>query len=75
MAGQHPGQTEDHNRDWDLSAPRTAGLLIEVFPVGKAGIVGVAVHNAGPASLSQDEAVMVLRRAAEQLAVSATWRG
>lgn len=66
-----PPRTVNHDHPGDTTQPRVAGLLIEIFPIDEPPGMGMAIHNAGPAPLSQDEAV----RAAEELDVSATWRG
>lgn len=68
-------RTTDNDYNGDTTRPRTAGLLVEVFPIGKPGVVGLAIHNIGPEPLSQDEAVRVLANAVLQLNESATWRG
>ncbi len=69
------GRTVDNTYDGDTTQPRTAGLLVEVFPIGEPGVVGIAVHNTGPEPLTQDEAVRLLASAVMQLDASATWRG
>jgi hypothetical protein len=64
----------NHDVDFDVSAPRSAGLLLEIFPIGQPGRVGLSVFNVGPETLSQAEAIRTLLAAAEQLAASGTWR-
>lgn len=68
-------RTSRDDKDYDVSAPRSAGLIVEVFPIGEPGKVGLAVHNAGPERLTQDEAVALLLQAAASLDASATWPG
>jgi hypothetical protein len=51
----------------DLPVPRSAGLLVEIYPVGQPGVVGLSIHNTGPYALAHDEAVRLLRNAAERL--------
>jgi hypothetical protein len=49
------------------TAPRTAGVLVEVYSVGKPGTVAHTVHNVGPVELSRVEIVRLLRSAADAL--------
>lgn len=65
---------KNHEYDGDTTQPRTAGLLVEVFPIGKSGVVGIGIHNIGPQRLAQDEAVRLLANAVMQLNESATWK-
>lgn len=44
---------------------RTAGVIVEVFPVGQPGIVGIRVRNTGPLDMTPAEMASALRQAAE----------
>lgn len=49
------------------SSKRSAAVLVEVYPVGKPGTVGITATNLGPEPLSTQEAVELLRTVADQM--------
>ncbi len=57
------------------TAPPSAKLLVEIYPIGMPGRVGVAVHNVGREKLTKDEAVRVLREALDGLENAPAWEG
>lgn len=54
---------------WDEAAPHrsTAGLVVQVYPIGEPGMVRLSVHNVGPVELSDREAAHLLRSAADSI--------
>ncbi len=53
---------------------RTAGLVVELFPLIERNMVGVTVYNTGPTTLNRDEARRLLQTAIEQLDDDPGWR-
>lgn len=54
---------------WDETTRHgsTAGVVVEVYPMGEPGMVRLAVHNCGRVQLSQREAAYILRTAADAM--------
>lgn len=45
----------------------SAGVLVQILPVGQPGLVALCVESVGPEPLDRDEMVRTLRAAADQL--------
>lgn len=59
--------TTSSRREIGVIVERSAGVLVEVYPIGEPGRVAFLVSNYGPEPLARDEVVRTLRAAADQM--------